>query len=345
MDHTTATSPYSHLVEYIHDATVEFELVDGKPVVLDVNTAFVDVFGYTAADIRGESLNDWIVPEWLVDEADELDRRTAAGEINRQRVKRETASGLREFLYRGIPYEDADTGIDGFAVYTDITDLARAEHRMQVLNRILRHNLRNEANVITGHTTQLLDQLPEPSETAVGAAAAIERAAASLETLSREAGEIESLLLASEGDAAETDCVPTVYAAVKKHRRASPRAEITTDLPEQMPVRGDKHLEFAVNSLLDNAIEHNPADAPLVAVTVSALDSGWAAIRVADNGPLIPDDERAVIAGETEPTRIHHGSGLGLWLVKWVAERYGGELSFEESEHGGNVVQIRLPRV
>jgi hypothetical protein len=30
--------------------------------------------------------------------------------------------------------------------------------------------------------------------------------------------------------------------------------------------------------------------------------------------------------------------------VKWVAERSGGELSFEESDRGGNVVQIRLPR-
>ena len=52
-----------------------------------------------------------------------------------------------------------------------------------------------------------------------------------------------------------------------------------------------------------------------------------------------------MIAGDTEPTRVHHGSGLGLWLVKCVAEGYGGELSFKESEYGGNLVQIRLPRV
>ena len=63
-------------------------------------------------------------------------------------------------------------------------------------------------------------------------------------------------------------------------------------------------------------------------MTVSALDAGWAAIRAADDGPLIPDDEQAVIVGEAEPTRIHHGSGLELWLVKWVAERYAGRTPF-----------------
>ncbi len=341
----TDVSPYDRLVEHIHDATVEFEFVDGEPIVRDVNPAFVETFGYDAADIRREPLNDWIVPEWLAGEAEGLDRRTAAGELNRRRVKRETHAGLREFLYRGIPYDGDDAGLDGFAVYTDITELTRTERRLQVLNRILRHNLRNESNVVLGHTARLLDQLPEPSDEAVGAAATIERAAASLETLSREASEIESLLSGPEGDPGGIDCVPVVYAAAEEHRQESPRAEVVVDLPETMSVRGDKHLGFAVRSLIDNAIEHNPAAAPFVAVTVTAVESGWAAIRVADDGPVIPADERAVITGDVEPTRIRHGSGLGLWLVKWVAERYGGELSFGESEHGGNVVQIRLQRV
>ena len=341
------TTPYDHLIQYVQDSVVEFELVDGAPVVRDVNTAFVETFGYAAADITGESLNDWIVPEWLAAEADTLDRRTAAGEINRRRVKRETTTGLREFLYRGIPYTDADgePGLDGFAVYTDITDLTRSEHRLRVLNRVLRHNLRNQSNIILGHTARLLDQFAEPSAETVGAAATIETAAANLEDLTREADEIDSLLSAPELDAGGIDCVPVAHDAVSEHRQTSPRAEIVSDLPDRLVVRGDGHLESAIHGLIDNAIVHNPSESPYVEVSAVALGPRWAAIRVADDGPLIAKHERSVITGDAERTRTRHGSGLGLWPVKWVTERSGGELTFEESEYGGNVVQLRLPRV
>ncbi|WP_435183732.1 PAS domain S-box protein [Halobellus sp. EA9] len=132
-----ARDPYEHLIERVQDAVVKFELVDGEPIVRDVNRAFADIFGYATAAICGDSLNDWIVPEWLLDEAERLDEQTGAGEVNYQRVKREIDTGLREFLYRGIPYARDDRPIDGSAVYTDITDFVRQQHRLQVLNRVL----------------------------------------------------------------------------------------------------------------------------------------------------------------------------------------------------------------
>ncbi|MGQ4556096.1 ATP-binding protein [Halobellus sp. GM3] len=338
-----AESPYEHLIEHVHDAVVEFELVDGEPLVRDANRAFVDSFGYEVTAIRGESLNDWIVPEWLLGEAERLDQQTGVGEINYQRVKRETDTGLREFLYRGIPYSRDDRSVDGFAVYTDITDLTRQQHRLQVLNRVLRHNLRNESNLIIGHTGRLLEQLPEQSGEWTGAAATIERAADSLSSLAREAGEIDAVL--SDTDVADVvDSVPLVEAVVEEHRQRTPRADIDTDLPGAMRVRGNRHLRSAINSVVENAIEHNPAPAPIVRAIVRTFDEGWAEIRIDDDAPRIPADERAILTGDLEATQTQHGSGLGLWLVKWAAESYGGELTFGESDFGGNSVRIRLPR-
>jgi PAS domain S-box-containing protein len=341
---TDEENQYRHLVEHIQDAVVEFELRDGEPVVRDVNEAFVGVFGYEFDDIIGESLNEWIVPEWLLDEARNLDEQTAAGEINYRRVKRETATGLREFLYRSIPYE-VGSATGGFAVYTDLSEITRKERRLQVMNRVLRHNLRNNTNLITAHTTRLLDALDEQTAEATEAAATIERAAHDLEQLTQETADVRRVLTASEDAVASIDCVPLVQRTAQTHRRRSPGVSIETELPDAMTVRANQNLELAIDQLVDNAIKHNPAETPRLRVRVTDADAdGWATICVDDDGPTIPDRERAVITGDADITATQHGSGLGLWLVKWTAELFGGELSFAESDLGGNSVCVRLPR-
>lgn len=336
---------YHHLVEHVQDAVAEFELVDEEPIVRDVNEAFVDSFGYDAEDLEDEPLNGWIVPDWLDEEARTLDERTAAGEINYRRVKRETTGGLREFLYRGIPYEDGGTRTDGFAVYTDLTEITRRERRLQVLNRVLRHNLRNNANVILGHTSQLLDRLEEQTAETASVAATIERAASDLETLTREAADIETVLSRTREEDSAVDCVPLIRAIVEDHRRRSPGAAVETELPDSMEVNADEHLRLAIDSLVENAIEHHHADSPRVRVrVVDDGAEGWARIHVEDDGPMIPADERDVVTGAADITPTRHATGLGLWLVKWTTETFGGELSFATSELGGNDVCIRIPR-
>jgi PAS domain-containing protein len=60
-DDTGRVDQYHHLIEHIKDDVVEFELVDGESIVIDVNEAFVDSFGYSRDDIVNNSLNEWIV--------------------------------------------------------------------------------------------------------------------------------------------------------------------------------------------------------------------------------------------------------------------------------------------
>jgi signal transduction histidine kinase len=64
---------------------------------------------------------------------------------------------------------------------------------------------------------------------------------------------------------------------------------------------------------------------------------------VSDNGPGIPQREQEIVTGDRTITQLDHGSGLGLWVAKWIVEDYGGELSFEADEAGTTVV-LRLER-
>lgn len=332
---------WRHLVEHIQDAVVEFELIEGEPVIRAVNQAFVDRFGYSREEIVGESLNAYIVPEWLSEEASALDDQTANGEINYRQVRRQTANGLREFLYRGIPSEEGP--IDGFAVYTDLTDLTRQKQRLDVLNRVLRHNLRNRATTIAGNTTRLLAELDDRTVEGTQAAVTIEREAEKLRKLAEEATRIRQLTDGDGGGRSTIDCVPLLRDCLMDCRRQYPEAEIADGLPESMPVRATHDLSVAVDSLLENAVEHNPDPEPSVRVRIERAADGWVDICVEDDGPTIPESKHRLVTGEADITPLRHGQGIGLWLVKWATERFGGELSFGTSDIGGNRVTIRVP--
>lgn len=54
------------------------------------------------------------------------------------------------------------------------------------------------------------------------------------------------------------------------------------------------------------------------------------------------DEETDVLTSRTE-TRLRHGNGLGLWLVKWTASLSAGDLSFAENDPRGSVVTPSVP--
>ncbi|RQG93292.1 PAS domain-containing sensor histidine kinase [Natrarchaeobius halalkaliphilus] len=335
---------FRHLIEHIQDAVVEFELVDGEPIVGGVNPAFVDVFGYEAAELIGSSLNRYIVPKWLEDEATTLDDRTTAGKVNYRHVRRETADGLREFLYRGVPVDTNDGTDRGFAVYTDLTEDRRNRSRIDVLNRVLRHNLRNKVTLVAGSLEELLDEHDSSSVDSTdqqlyeNACEGIEE----LRTLSREAGELYRIVEMPALSDSCVDCVPLARTVADRFESSHPAASIALDLPETLPVGATERLEVAITSLVQNAIEHNPADEPQVWIDGGMDGTEWCYLAVDDDGPGIPPVERDVITGDAEITETTHGSGLGLWLVKWSVETFGGELSFVRSRAGGSRVQLRL---
>lgn len=337
------SSRHRHLIEHIQDAVVEFEFDSDTPIITDVNNSFVEIFGYERTAVIGEPLNEWIVPEWQTKEAQDFDQLVLSGEVTYQRVKRKTASGLREFLYRGIPYRTEIDVRGGFAVYTDLTKLNWNEQRFHVMNRILRHNLRNKTNIIDGHLSILFQQLDNTELEITETKKTLESAVGDLERLIEEAHAIRTIIGESGTEGNTVDCVPLIEEAVKIHRQSCPSANIEIELPEALPVRATSNLQFAIESLIDNAIKHNPSGSPYVLIRAEYADSDdWVNLYVEDDGPIIPSIEKEVVTGTIAISPTNHSAGLGLWLVKWTTEKFGGELLFEESEFGGNSVHIRL---
>jgi len=117
---------FSAIFEAMPDPIAQVHFRDGHPVVRDVNSAFADVFGYDAADLEGESLNDAIVPGDRRAEARRIDEAFDATEEVEREIERLAADGRRTFMFRGARIELPDGTSEGIGVYTDITD--RKEH-------------------------------------------------------------------------------------------------------------------------------------------------------------------------------------------------------------------------
>jgi PAS domain S-box-containing protein len=334
----TARDRFGHLFDLVQDAVVEFEIVETIPVVRSVNPAFEEVFGYDADAVVGESLNEFIVPPERGGQAVDFDARTAEGKVNHAVVTRETASGPREFLYQGIPYEREGGGRYGFAIYTDITDQRRRERRLQVLHRVLRHNLRNDLTVIEGVVNTLRETVDDPETRA--RLGLVRDHAQALQRVSEKARTIEDAIERAERTTT-VSLAETVEGVLAAAAERHPDATVDRDLDRSVTASANPAVEAAVEELVANAVEHNDGD-PTVRVSVVA-EGDEALVTVADDGPGIPPEDRAVVFGGEDITQLQHGSGLGLWLVRWVTEAAGGTVIHDRSD-GWTSVTLALPR-
>lgn len=335
----TQTERFEYLLEHTPDPVVEVEFVEDDPVVRSVNPAFETTFGYDSEAAAGRPLNELIVPEEERDGARRLDERAGGGEAVTAEVRRETVDGVRTFLLRAVTYRLRDGRRFGVGVYTDVTEQEERHRRLQVLQTVLRHNVRNDATVIRGYAERLGDRGDDDL------VAAIRDRTDRLVRMSDKARDIEHALAEDPWDPEVRDVVPMVESAVRSAREDHPGATVETDLPGSARAVADGRVERVLSHLLENAVVH--CDRPpeiTVSVGVDPDRDDRLAVRVADNGPGIPERERELIAGDREITQLDHGSGLGLWVTAWVARALGGEVDFEDADPRGSVVVLRLPR-
>ncbi|WP_049936210.1 PAS domain S-box protein [Haloplanus natans] len=323
---------FRHLFENLPDPVVEVEIRDGVAVVQHVNPAFAEVFGYDPDAIRGRALDELIVPAEESGAASPVE----IGDETSVEAQRETPDGRRDFLIRGIPYH-RDATQYGFGIYTDITDQKERERYLQVLNRVLRHNLRNDLNVIMLSAEWLVDRLD--GELAAQARTLRDNAN-ELAGLSEKAKEIERMIGRRGEATSPVDVVPVLHRLTERYRERYPEIDLSLDLPDSLRVHADDDITRVFEELVENAVVHNDGPSPTIHIDASTNDD-WVTVRLHDDASGIPDDEWRVVTGEREITQLTHSSGLGLWLVRWVIDSYGGEVRRRGTDDG-TTIELRL---
>ena len=309
--------------EHLHDPAF---VIGTEGYVIDLNQSAAETFGIDRRDAVGEPA-DAVVPEY--DDAD-------AGGSDRSPVSIVGPTGRHPYDVTVRDVADGHGRPTGeLVVFHDVGEYLGQQQRLDVLNRVFRHDVRTETNLIHGYADRLRDDPTDERALAV-----VKRSASRILDLSERTRTASELF-----DPMAKPSAPVPLDALVEERAAGLRAEH----PEaHVSVEGDLQavrvpavLRVVAESLCSNAVRHNDSDPPSVWLSATA-DDGWVELSVADDGPGIDPAEREVLKRGTE-TPLEHGSGLGLWIVKWGIDRVGGSVSFEDREPRGTIVTVSVP--
>ena len=231
-------------------------------------------------------------------------------------------------------------GVEGYLINSrEITARKERQQQLELFDRVLRHNLRNDMNVIRGSADTIHEK---GSGDVAWLAGQIYEMCDKLLATTEKQREITQLLREPPTQS-EIDLQPILEEVESKLGSTYPEATIQIDCgdPTRLQV-GDKFV-YALEELITNAIIHNDGEEPSVAVTVEQ-SAEQVQITVADNGPRIAKMERDVIQHPESRSPLYHGSGLGLWLVKLIVSRSGGTVRFVETGQEGNTIAVTIPR-
>jgi len=334
----------------IYDAIIEssFDLVfriDSIGRFTFLSPSFEDLLGYRREAFLDESFTELVPDEETTELAAGLFEDVMAGEtIEHQYLPLKHKNGSQVFIdVRVTPiYDNAadrrtpDRIVAAQGTVRDATDRFRRQRLIKVLNRVLRHNLRNEVTIVQGFAETLHRRVD--GENADFANRIVETAER-LIGLSETARKLEETIQSPPTVTSE-DIVPIVRRAGSQIDERYPAASVSMEAPERAVTKTAPRLETAVWELADNAAKHG-GETPTVTLTVAGHDD-TVTIRISDDGPGLPEQERAIlVSGEESP--LVHGSGLGLWLVHWIVESIGGDIRATGATEG-TCIEISLPK-
>jgi signal transduction histidine kinase len=212
------------------------------------------------------------------------------------------------------------------------------------------HELRNPLAVIRTNIDVALDDPDATTEELRSVGEVVGRSAERMSTL------VDDLLVYARHGTRQTrredvDLVDAVEDLVEEFGAAAEANGLTivADVPKSdLPVRGDgQAIHRAAANLVANAVRLAPEGST---VTVAAADEGrWVTLTVLDEGPGIdPEDQLRVFQrfwrGDKTAAGVAGRSGLGLTIVRQIAEAHGGRVELESAADEGSRFTLRFPR-
>src|SRR5215469_5928032 len=347
-------------------------LVDVSPaaiVVMDAdervtgwNPAAAALFGYTAEEAIGRTIDDLVVPEDFRSESRDVTEE-ARGEGRTRRITRRSAKdgSLLDVEMELVPLR-FDGGNSGFyAIYHDITELQRARQEAEAATQAksaflatMSHEIRTPMNAVIGMTDLLLgtDLTAEQREFAEVVHSSGDALLHVIDDI-LDYSKIEAGKLDLEREPFNLrDCVEGALDIVAP-RAWEKELELGCLIDDDAPagIVGDEaRLRQVLLNLLSNAVKFTERGEVVVLVDATEKTAGSYEVELAvrDTGIGIPADRMDLLFTsfsqvDASTTRRFGGTGLGLAISKRLVELMGGTISVESEEKKGSTFRISLP--
>ncbi len=222
----------------------------------------------------------------------------------------------------------------------DITNLKKTQQKIEELNEqlklmnsLLRHDITNSITAILGFIEVYKD---------TGEVKYLERVEKIIDEcieLINNVREFERALY-EEKKLIPVRIDEVLLKAVEEVRREDVSVEINL---ESCEVVADEFLHSVLKNILVNAVQHNPKERKLVKIEVECGDD-VVEVRIADNGPGIPDELKEKIFEKGFKSETTGKTGIGLYLVKSLMKKYGGSVEVRDNKSEGTVFVLKFRR-
>jgi PAS domain S-box-containing protein len=313
-------------------------------IILDANDRLEAILGYPTDQFCNLTIETYTANTYPHSESDFHDRLQASAAGNPQQftwhVKQ--ADGELIWVQINLSRQQLSGQTCVRSEIRDITDYYKTHHRAELFWRLLRHNLRNEASIILGNADQITAHTE--SDPVQNAAATIQARGENLGEMADSVKKLEQVVADTETQRVRRHATAAVRDVVSEVQRNYPAAEITLEERAEMGIHVDNAFAYALRHALENAIVHSDETEPVIDVSIGpSPNTGRVEICITDSNPPIPDEELDALLTPTETTNTYHGSGTGLFVMKWCVESLKGEIKFETSTPRGNVIYFYLP--
>jgi len=312
--------------------------------ILDVNDSFLALYGYSLDRLRRMEIAEYSANTSGLSQAEIVDHIQKAGNGQHRQFQWRVKCSDGTLIW--VDTSLSPITLDGrqfvLAEVTDSTEQVHNNRKVRLLTRIIRHNLRNDANVILGYARQVATS--NSSDAVDDHLSTIRQKALDLAAISESVDQLEKVVADTETRRTIQRVRTTVEDVADTYRSRYPDATITVEERTELRVHADETFRYAISQAIDNAIVHSEQSHPAVEIRIDeSPNTGRTEIRILDDCPQIPAMELDALDESTPFTATSHGSGVGLFVMKWCLESLGGELKIEYNRDRGNSVYFYLP--